>query len=64
MKFFVDEMPNFYDECPFSEEKWSEEEGWRGFCILNYERCNLNEGRYAHGCYGLKVMKGADDEMR
>ena len=62
MKFFVDEMPNFYDECPFSEEKWSEEEGWRGFCILNNTRCNLYEDRCV--CYGLKVMKGADDEVR
>ena len=62
MKFFVDEMPNFYDECPFSEEKWSEEEGWRGFCILSYTKCDLYEDGHVYDCFGLKVMKGANDE--
>ena len=55
-------MPNFYDECPFSEEKWSEEEGWRGFCILSYTKCDLYEDGHVYDCFGLKVMKGANDE--
>ena len=61
MKFLVDEMPNFYDECPFSKEVWTDE-GWRGICTLVNERCNLYEGGYIHECYGLKELKGVDDD--
>ena len=60
MKFLVDEPPNFYDECPFSKEEWTDK-GWRGFCTLTNEKCNLYGDRYSHECYGLK-WKGADDE--
>lgn len=56
MKFLVDETPNFYDECPFVKEVWTDE-GWRGFCGLVNERCNLHEDRYNHECYGLKWIK-------
>lgn len=62
MKFMVNELPSFYDNCPFSKEEWSNE-GWVGICTLNNERCNLHDGRYATECYGLKKLKsGADDE--
>lgn len=59
MKFLVDEMPNFYDECPFSKEEWSND-GWVGICTLTNERCNLHEDTTE--CYGLKELKGISDE--
>ena len=59
MKFLVDETPNFYYECPFNKEEWTDE-GWRGFCTLVNERCNLHE--YSGECHGLKGLKGADGE--
>jgi len=55
MKFLVDETPNFYDECPFSKEVWTDERR-RGFCTLVNERCNLHEDGYSHECYGLKEL--------
>lgn len=58
MKFLVDEMPNFYDECPFSKEVWTDT-GWKGICTLDDGWCNLDGNRCNHECYGLK-KKGAD----
>lgn len=53
MRFMVDEMPNFYDECPFSKEEWSDER-WVGICTLSNERCNLHDelGK----CHGLREV--------
>ena len=62
MKFLVDEMPTLYDECPFSEEEWSDE-GWAGICTLNNEKCNLHDDRYVTECYGLKELKKISDEQ-
>lgn len=58
MKFMVDEMPNFYDDCPFSKEEWSDK-GWGyvGICTLTNKRCNLHDDRYTTECYGLKELK-------
>ena len=61
MKFVVDELPNFYDDCPFSKEEWSNER-WVGICALNNERCNLYEDRYITECYGLKELKSGADQ--
>ena len=59
MKFFVDETPNFYDECPFSKEEWADE-GWRGFCTLVNEKCNLHESGCSGECHGLKRMSAGN----
>lgn len=55
MKFLVDELPNFYYECPFCKEEWGDE-GWVGICTLNNERCNLHDNCYVTECYGLKEL--------
>ena len=31
MKFLVNELPDFYDDCPFSKEEWKGE-GWVAIC--------------------------------
>lgn len=62
MKFLVDELPNFYDDCPFSKEVWTDE-GWRGICTLVDERCNLHNNQCVTECYGLKELKGADNKI-
>ncbi len=59
MKFIVDELPNCYDDCPFSKEEWHGQ-GWMSICTLMRSTCNLHkvEGK----CYGLKELKGTSDE--
>lgn len=60
MKFLVDEMPHFKEDCLFAEQEWSdEEEVWVNFCKLTTVRCDLNEKK----CSCLKVQ-GADDGTR
>lgn len=61
MKFLVDELPSFNDDCPFSKEEWNVE-GWVCICTLFNERCNLYED--ATECYGLKELKGIDNVER
>ena len=61
MKFLVDELPSHYDDCPFSKEEWTDE-GWIAICTLMRRACNLYNDQYATECYGLKELKGADDE--
>lgn len=61
MKFLVDEMPCFGDECPLCKEEWSDER-WMHTCSLTNQECNLHEKEGE--CYGLKEMKGADDGTR
>lgn len=61
MKFLVNELPDFYDDCPFSKEEWGNE-GWVAICTLMGYTCNLNNSRYANECYGLKELKGVDNE--
>lgn len=44
MKFFVDEMPLFNDDCPFSQRVWFEIDGkWRDYCSLCDTPCDLHE---------------------
>lgn len=59
MRFIVDEMPNFMDECPFSKAMW-DDTSWIYKCSLTSEKCNLYEEQGV--CHGLKELKGADDE--
>lgn len=59
MKILVDELPNFYEDCPFSKEKWINEE-WKGFCTLVNERCNIY--RCETECLGLKELKNGADQ--
>ena len=59
MKFFVDEMPLFNDECPFSQHVWFEIDGkWRDYCSLCDSPCDLHEK--TDECFGLKVIKTQD----
>ena len=61
MKFLVNELPNSHDDCPFSKEEWKSE-GWVVICTLMRCTCNLYNGRYTTECYGLKELKGVDDD--
>lgn len=59
MKFFVDEMPLFNDECPFSQHVCFEIDGkWRDYCSLCDSPCDLHEK--AGECFGLKAIKIQD----
>ena len=60
MKFLVNELPNFYDDCPFSKEEWRNE-SWVAICTLMRCTCNLHNSQYAVECYGLKELKGGSD---
>lgn len=54
MKFLVDEMPNYVDDCPLSKRGW--DDGYLvDICTLNNERCNLQYNSIE--CYGLKELK-------
>ena len=61
MKFLVNELPNFYDDCPFSKEEWKSE-GWIVVCTLMRYTCNLHNNQYVTECYGLKELKGMDND--
>lgn len=60
MKFLVDELPIFDDECPFGKRIWVDKM-WTAHCTLVSKRCTLYESRDSHECYGLKE-KGANNE--
>jgi hypothetical protein len=61
MKFIVNELPNFYDDCPFSKEEWKSG-SWIVICTLMKYTCNLHNNRYVTECYGLKELKGTDND--
>ena len=54
MKFLVDEMPNFTEDCPFNRREW-DDGMWVDICTLNDKECNLHE-TYSM-CHGLKRME-------
>lgn len=56
MKFLVDELTPFEDECPFAKQDWSSER-WVYTCNLSGMDCNLSEGRATGECYGLKELE-------
>ena len=59
MKFFVDEMPLFTEDCPFNQHIWFEIDGkWRDYCSLCDSPCDLYER--PGECFGLKVIKTQD----
>lgn len=53
MKLLVDEMPDWRGDCPFTEEKWINNE-WTYICKLTNEYCNLNE--VENECQMLKKL--------
>ena len=56
MKFLVNEMPNFSDECPFAKEYWdSNTDRWVYDCSITNWRCNLYIEEKE--CYGLIEIK-------
>lgn len=59
MKFLVDEMPNYTEDCPFNKREWDNNIMWIDICILTGIECNLHEEKGR--CHGLKV-KGVDNE--
>ena len=61
MKFIVDELPDYYDDCPFSEEEWHGPE-WISICTLTLTRSACNLHKVEGKCYGLKELKGANNE--
>lgn len=42
MRFFVDELPWFSDDCPFVEREWHHNV-WTSNCKLTGEKCNLHK---------------------
>lgn len=54
MKFLVDELPNYTDDCPFNKRGW-DDGYWTDICTLNNERCNLHNNPTE--CYGLKELE-------
>ena len=53
MKFIVDEMPNFTEDCPFNKREW-DGDMWIDICRLTDTECNLHEN--GGECHGLKRM--------
>ena len=53
MKFLVDEMPNFSDNCPFNKREWDDDK-WIDICRLAGTECNLHEEKGR--CHGLKKL--------
>ena len=61
MKFLVDEMPNYTDDCPFNKREWDDCCCyWVDICRLVGTECNLHKER--ERCHGLKRVKALDDE--
>lgn len=53
MKFLVDEMPCFGEDCPFNKVEW-DNDMWVEYCSLNKRECNLHEKESE--CHGLKEL--------
>lgn len=57
MRFMVDEMPNYTEDCPFNKREW-DDDMWIDICRLTGTECNLHgEGGR---CHGLKRMSAGN----
>lgn len=57
MKFVVDELPFYPEQCPFYKEGWSYDR-WKCDCTITNEECNLFA--CSDECCGLKVLESED----
>lgn len=58
MRFYVDEMPNYEEECPFNKTEW--EDRWVNYCKLSDCHCDLHEEEGK--CQGLIRMAKENEE--
>ena len=65
MKFLVDEMPNFPDDCPFCRAYW-EDEVYVPYCAINTSEDNIVDCKYfkTHNDDDCRLLKVKEDEKR